>query len=163
MLWFKNKYNNISEELLKSVEENEGFSSKAYIDVLVANAPLHYGIPPDELAIIEKHLDKLKLTFGMGLTFITKKEAKKVTEMRLKAIKKQVIANYPYIKNNDVLDVLTEMAYQMGIRGLFGFEKMHIAIKNKEYSKARLEGLDSKWHNQTPRRAEILMGRLANC
>ena len=160
MSWFKNT--TIRDELLKSVEENEGMKEKPYIDPLVAQNPEHHGIPPDEFAIIEKHLDKLKLTFGMGLTFISKKEALKVTEMRLKGIKKNIVGIYPHIKNNDVLDILTEMAYQMGLSGLMGFINMHVAIENKDYKEAAKHGLDSKWNRQTPERAKRLMDKLAN-
>ena len=162
MLWFKNKYKTVSDELLKSVENEEGYVSKAYIDTLVKRNPEQHGIPLDEFAIIEKHLDKLKLTFGMGLTHITKEEALKVTEMRLEATKKQVMIDYPHIKNNSVLEVLTQMSYQLGRTGLAGFKKMLNAIKYKDYKEASLQGLQSKWHKQTPQRAERLMKKLLN-
>jgi len=161
MLWFKNKLITVRDELLKSVYDNEGFKEKPYIDVLVAKAPEQHGIPPDEFAVIEKHLDKLKLTIGIGLTYITKEESLKVIEMRLKGIKKEIVSNYPYIKNNDVLDILTEMAFQMGLRGLHGFKNMHKAIKAKDYKEAAKHGLLSKWNAQTPERSKRLMDRLA--
>ena len=78
MLWLKNNLTTISKELLKSVEGNEGMEEKPYIDVLVAQNPEQHGIPPDDFKTIEKHLSKLKLTFGIGLTFITHEEALKV-------------------------------------------------------------------------------------
>lgn len=148
--------------LIDSITENEGFEQKPYIDVLVAKAPEHHGIPPDELEIIQKHLDKLKLTFGYGLTYITKEEALLVSSIRLKDIASKVKHDYPYVDNGEVLEILTEMAYQMGITGLRGFKKMHQAIQYKHYGLAAAEGLNSKWNRQTPNRAKKLMQRLAN-
>jgi len=161
MLWFKSKYKTVRDELLKSVADNEGMSETPYIDVLVAQNPEHHGIPPDEFAIIKKHFDKLKVTIGIGFTNITKEEALKVTEMRLKALKKQVVTDYPYVKNNDVLDILTELAFQIGLNGLSKFKNMHKAIKAKDYKEARIHGLDSLWNKQTSNRAKRLMDRLA--
>ena len=161
MLWFKNEFTTVRAELLKSVKNNEGFEKYPYIDVLVDKAPEQHGIPPDDLKVIKKHLSKLKLTFGMGLTYITEEEALKVTEMRLKAIKTQIVNEYPHVRNENVLEVLTEMAYQMGMTGLKGFKKMHKAIKDEDYYEAKKHGLDSKWFRQTPKRAARLMNKLS--
>jgi len=155
MLWFKN-------ELLESTLDNEGFESKPYIDTLVNQAPEQHGIPPDELKIIKKHLDKLKLTFGYGLTYINKDEAKAVTDMRLKELKKQIKKEYPHVKKCQVLNILTEMSFQLGLRGLKGFKNMHKAIEAKDYKEASKHGLDSLWAKiQTPNRAKRLMDKLA--
>jgi len=54
--------------------------------------------------------------------------------------------------------VLINMAYQMGISGLFKFKKMFVALSNQDYNEASLEMLDSRWAKQTPDRAN----RLAN-
>jgi lysozyme len=161
MFWFKNKFTTVRAELLKSVSDNEGFKNQPYIDVLVAKAPEQHGIPSDEFAIIEKHFNKLKVTIGIGLTNITKEEALKVTEMRLKAIRKQIIDNYPHIKNNDVLDILTELSFQLGFRGMMGFKKMLNAIKHEDYKEASKQMIDSKWYSQTPNRAKRLSDKMA--
>lgn len=159
MLWF-NQINKIDKHFLRDVLNNEGMSETPYIDVLVKQNPEQHDIPPDELAIIEKHLDKLKLTFGIGLTYITEKEALKVTEMRLEEIKGQVIDDYPHITNRVVLDVLTEMQFQLGRNGLSKFKKMHKAIKDKEYVKAVSEMKNSAWYVQTPNRVNKLAQKL---
>lgn len=157
MLWF-NKNN----ELLESIKKNEGFESKPYIDVLVNQAPEQHGIPPDEFEIIKKHLNKLKLTFGHGFTYITEKEAEKVAQMRLKELETKVKENYPHVKNSTVLSVLTEMAFQLGLNGLSKFKKMHKAIQNKEYIIAANEMKNSKWFAQTPNRVKKLANLMKN-
>jgi len=48
---------------------------------------------------------------------------------------------------------LANMAFQMGIQGLFGFRRMLAALKRGDYSAAQREALDSKWAKQTPERA----------
>jgi len=49
---------------------------------------------------------------------------------------------------------LINMAYQLGLDGLFGFEKMIDAIKVEDWHAAWREALDSKWAREdTPERA----------
>jgi len=49
--------------------------------------------------------------------------------------------------------VLLSMQYQLGTRGLLGFNKMWIALRNFNYIEAERQALDSKWADQTPARA----------
>ena len=151
MYWWEDKRLTIKDELVKQVALHEGYEQNPYIDPLVRKAPEQHGIPPDDFKIIEKHFDKLKVTIGIGLTNITKDEAMKVTEMRLQSLRKQIVDNYPHIKNNTVLDVLTEMSFQIGLRGMFAFKKMHQAIKDKDYYKASNEMKNSRYYAQTKR------------
>lgn len=44
--------------------------------------------------------------------------------------------------------VIVELAYNCGVSGLFTFVKMIEALKEKDYTKARLELIDSKWRRQ---------------
>lgn len=53
-------------------------------------------------------------------------------------------------------EVVVEMAYQLGINRLSGFVKFRGAIANEDWERARTEMLDSRWHSQTPARAETL-------
>jgi lysozyme len=59
-----------------------------------------------------------------------------------------------------ILDVLTEMAFQMGWTGLHKFVKMFEAINNNDLELASREMLDSKWAKQTPGRANGLARKL---
>lgn len=57
-------------------------------------------------------------------------------------------------------EVLIEMAFQMGGRGLRSFKKTLAFIREGEHVAASNEMLDSKWHRkQTPKRAETLAER----
>lgn len=53
-------------------------------------------------------------------------------------------------------DVLTNMAFQIGVAGLLKFKKTLQYVKAGEYEKAAYEMLDSKWAKQTPSRAKEL-------
>ena len=46
-------------------------------------------------------------------------------------------------------DVLTEMTYQMGRKGMFGFKNMRKAIKSNDIGTAVSEMLDSQWSKKT--------------
>ena len=56
--------------------------------------------------------------------------------------------------------VLISMAYQMGINGLMKFKNMLAAIETQCWNDAAHEGLDSRWAQQTPERAERQMKTL---
>ena len=152
--------------LLDSVKKNEGFSSTPYIDPLVEKYPTRYNIPASELAIIKKHLDKLKLTFGHGFTFITEEEAEAVLELRLLKITKELKKRLTTFDDLsfDIQQMLLEMAYQIGVSGLLKFRKMLAAIERQDWCEAYEEGKDSKWYRQTPSRAlEVLKPLKERC
>lgn len=121
--------------LLQSTKDHEGFRSKPYQD--------HLG----------------NWTFGHGLTWISEEESSVIVEGRLKDIQDSLINNKGWITGHPpiVLDVLTEMAYQMGVQGVLNFKNMWQALDDGNYMKAAGEGLDSKWAKQTPERANQLM------
>jgi lysozyme len=48
---------------------------------------------------------------------------------------------------------LANMAFQLGINGLLNFRRMLSAIKDGDWTRARIEALDSRWASQTPARA----------
>ena len=52
--------------------------------------------------------------------------------------------------------VLINMAFQIGVQGLLKFKNTIKAYKHYDYEKAAEEMLDSKWANQTPKRARLL-------
>ena len=121
--------------LLQSTLDHEGFRSKPYKD--------HLG----------------NWTFGHGLTFITIEESITIVEGRLKDFQDSLINAKGWITGHPpiVLDVLTEMAYQMGLQGVLNFKNMWQALDDGKYIEAADHGLDSKWAKQTPERANQLM------
>lgn len=54
----------------------------------------------------------------------------------------------------DVRGALMEMAYQMGVDGVLGFQRMLAALERGDRAMAAADALDSVWHAQTPARCE---------
>jgi len=152
--------------LVNRVAEHEGFKSKPYIDPLVARNPEAYGISATDMEIIKNNLDKLTLTFGNGFTFLTEDESKLVLESRLKSIAKELDSKIPGFTSLpiDIQQMLTEMAYQLGVTGLLKFKHMLSAIEDRDWCDAYREGFDSRWARQTPKRArEVLKPVFDRC
>lgn len=137
-------------ELIEVIKSSEGFASKPYIDVLVKKNPQDYGISRIELQIIEKHLDKLKLTFGYGFTDISEIEASAVLELKIKVKIKELEKREPFLNKLPLEKqaILVEMCFQMGVSGVLGFTDMWKALKAGDYVKASEAILDSKWARQ---------------
>jgi lysozyme len=95
-------------------------------------------------------------TIGHGITSITYDESKHIVQGRIASIRKSILANREHLLNcpDEVLNVLTEMAFQMGIAGLMNFKNTLSALENEDYITASEEMLDSKWAIQTPERAK---------
>lgn len=53
-------------------------------------------------------------------------------------------------------DVITEMCFQLGYGGVSKFKRFLTAALQCKWQEAHDEMLDSKWHEQTPHRAEEL-------
>ena len=150
-------------KLLDEIQRHEGFQSQPYIDPLVAKNPIYHDIPLDDFQTIQRHWNKLKVTFGYGNTYITKEEAEMVLMMRVNKTRCEVKEAYPHIKNDEVIDILTNMAFQIGLTGLSNFRNMQSALKRNDLKSAKAHGLDSKWARlQTPHRAKELMDKLGS-
>lgn len=61
-----------------------------------------------------------------------------------------------YSLNGPRKAVLVNMVFQLGLGGVSKFKKMIDALSRKDYEEAANQMLDSKWHRQTPNRAERL-------
>lgn len=120
--------------LLDRVLEHEGFERKPYQD--------HLG----------------NWTFGHGLTFITKDESQYIVDKRLADFTERHISKRAWLADRPpvVLEVVTEMAYQMGFAGTNAFVNMWLALYDKNYTRAATEMLDSRWAKQTSGRANEL-------
>lgn len=102
---------------------------------------------------------KGKRTIGYGFNIdagIPEDEARMLMHMRLEKIDKEYKKIFPWYKEMDEFrqDILIDMAYQMGVEGVCGFTNFIKACSVKDWMKASLEMLDSKWAKKdTPERA----------
>ena len=102
-------------------------------------------------------------TVGYGSRMpITKEEAELLLEHRLKAMKAQLTS---YLYDLDIKpeawDILFNMAYQLGVKGVLNFKNMIKALKDNDYKEASIQMLDSLWAKQTPNRAKRLSDRMS--
>jgi len=144
--------------IIDSVKMNEGFEAKPYIDPLAIEK-----IPADEYAIIVKNWDDLKVTFGHGHTYISKKGSETLIVLKIERIKKVLSKKIDFFTTApiEVQDVLCEMAYQMGVYGLLKFHNTLHHLKHEYYEMASAEMLDSIWaREQTSNRARELSSRI---
>jgi lysozyme len=128
-------------DLLASVLEHEGFREKPY------------------------QCSEGVWTIGHGLTYLTESESEEIVANRLEDLYDRLeeelnLDSYLWGTRVRILDVLTEMAFQMGWTGLHKFVKMFEAINNNDLELASREMLDSKWAKQTPGRANGLARKL---
>ena len=106
-----------------------------------------------------------KLTIGYGLnleTGMTEEEASAILSIRISNISRALKEKQRWIRHAppEVLDVLTNMAYQMGLTGLLKFKRTLGCLRKEEYIEASLEMLDSEWYLQSKSRAKRLSVRI---
>ena len=102
-------------------------------------------------------------TVGYGTRMpITKEEAELLLEYRLKGMKAQLTGYlYDIDIKDEAWDILFNMSYQIGVKGVLNFKNMIKALKNNDYKEASIQMLDSLWAKQTPNRAKRLSDRMS--
>ena len=142
----------MSEVLKKRIRDHEGFRDTIYLDTL-KKATIGYGhLVTDEddfeegrqypkeilLAVFEKDFEKAQNGADQLVGHIT--------ELHIEA------------KN-----IVTEMIFQLGTQGVRNFKNMLSALAERDYQRASLEMLDSRWHKQTKNRCESLAKLMSQC
>ena len=97
-------------------------------------------------------------TIGYGTRLpLSEKEAEMILEYRLNILKSNLSSSlYMLDIDKKAWDILYNMVYQMGVKGVLNFKNMIKALEAKDYKRAGDEMLDSKWAKQTPARANRL-------
>ncbi|WP_294967128.1 glycoside hydrolase family protein [Sulfurimonas sp.] len=98
-------------------------------------------------------------TIGYGTKLpITKKGAELLIQLRLNEKIDRLHKKLDWLDEQPqtVKEILYDMAYQMGVTKIMAFKKTLAYIKDKDYTNAAKEMLDSGWANQTPKRAKRL-------
>ena len=63
---------------------------------------------------------------------------------------------------DEVQQILVNMMFNMGRTRLAGFKNFRKALEDENWSRAAVEGRDSRWYRQVTNRAERLMERMEN-
>lgn len=122
-------------QLLHQIKRHEGFSGKPYLDT-VGRTTIGYG----------RNLDARPLTEDEGARLLEQDLLRLETRLDL-AVRE--MESYCLARRA----ALVNMAYNLGVRGLFGFRKMWRAIDRGDWEEAADEALDSRWAVQVKVRA----------
>ena len=104
--------------------------------------------------IYKDHLGKDTIGYGT-LMPLTEKECELLLIHRLDKLKDEIFDKKSIVAllSENRQDVIFEMCYQMGVRGVLNFKMMWKAIEQGDYKEASKQMLDSRWAEQTPQRA----------
>ena len=134
-----------SKSLKLRIKKNEGYSNKPYKDQL-GFYTIGYGhlIKPNE----EKYFYNKYKKNHFETLFITDFEKSNNEYKKLFNKKKY---------NSKEKDLLIEMLFQLGPKGVMGFKKMLFYLDKKQKYMTCLEMMNSLWYKQTPKRVEDLI------
>ncbi len=128
----------MASQAIENIEREEGFRGTVYKDSLGFDT-LGYGT---KMPIIEE-------------------EAELILIYRFEIMQKELDEK---LKNRKIetkaMDILYEMAYQLGVPRVLKFKNMLNALENGDFLEASKQMLDSAWHRQTPERCERLAERM---
>ena len=123
------------DRLISRLKKHEGFSGLPYEDT-TGNLTIGYGtklpIEPGEAELLLKH--------------------------RLYRKRSELIQKWNEFLSlpGSVQEIVLEMCYQLGVNGFLTFKKTIKYLEDRQWKKASIEMLDSKWARQTPNRANEL-------
>ena len=129
------------ENLVKQLKRHEGFRSKPYKDT-VGKSTIGYGCNLDDRGITEQEAEYILLN-----------DVKKI---------RAELSDHDVYKNlsPERQDVLVNMAFNMGLAGLFKFKRTLKSVEEGEYVTASKQMLESKWARQVGRRAVELADQM---
>ena len=135
------RYNNLK----KRIKKNEGFSTKPYKDQL-GFMTIGFGhlILPNEKYLLKNKINKKLLDKIFLQDF---KKSLQNFDMFLK----------PFSSNTRDSELLIEMVFQIGIKGVLRFEKLLHFMRTKNKYLVCFEMMSSLWYKQTPNRVRRLI------
>ena len=125
-------------DILKEIKKHEGFRSKVY-KCTEGYDTIGYGFAIKDLEMDENIAE-----------LILMKKIKKLLE--------RIIKTFSWFKDSpkEIQYVVTNMCYQLGLKGFSKFKKTIYLLETEQYEEASIEMLDSLWAKQTPNRAKEL-------
>ena len=91
-------------------------------------------------------------TFGHGFTYLTIEESRTVLRLKIDKLRADLHHDIKHLSPARQ-DVIINMAYNLGLGGLFGFKMMWAALYRGDYDTAADEMLNSRWARQVKGRA----------
>lgn len=136
----------------QKTKEFEGFRSEIYLIAGVKHIGYGFNLEDPKIKSI------IPQDIRMGQRPITKKEADRIFDLIYKDAAKDAIEYIGSDKFDRLAqpqkEILTDMAYNIGLPRLKKFKKLHAAIIDNDCRKAVIEMKDSQWYAQVKRRAK---------
>ena len=131
-------------DLLEEIKKHEGFKSTVY-QCTEGYETIGYGF-----AIKDLYLDE--------------DIAELILMRKIQKLLERIIAAFSWFENSpkEVKFVVTNMCYQLGLRGFSKFKQTIYYLETEQYEEASLEMLDSLWAKQTPNRAKELSEQISS-
>ena len=136
----------MTETLEERIKRHEGLRLKPYKDTR-GHETIGYG---------HKMTAKEKVDLADGITLEKAEALFKADLLVAKNMASIAVGRYYGALHPIARDVVIEMTFQMGMRGVLGFRKMLRALDVQDYATAADEMLDSDWNKQTPKRCQAL-------
>jgi lysozyme len=124
----------------------------------------------DEGEVLHAYQDHLGYwTIGVGILIdgrkgggITREESAYLLANRIASKTAELTEALPWVADLDAVrrDGLLNMAFQLGVPGLLGFHNSLALIKAGRYDEAGAALEQSKWHSQTPDRADRVIKQI---
>ena len=132
--------------LVDSVKKNEGYRPRVYRCTGKSTA--------DNRGSDEGY-DTIGYGFAIKDLHLDEDICDMILERKLGELKLRIHKNFEFVLDlpESVQDVVVEMCYQMGVYGFSCFKKTIAYLQDKQWEKASIEMLDSRWADQTPARA----------
>ena len=129
-------------KLIESIKQHEGYVGIVYKDSLGIDT-IGYGFAIKDLELDE---DICEI----------------ILERKVKDLQDRVDNKFNWYRYMppEIKDIVLEMCYQMGVYGFSCFKKTIAYLQNKQWEKASVEMLDSRWAQQTPNRAQEMSNRV---
>jgi len=144
----------IDDSIIEHIKEYEGYSAVAYRDS-VGKLTVGYGRNLDDNPLTDNELISLFQVAVCASGDMVDDFFLTMLENDIHAHQKEMMEEIPWASgvSEDVLLVMTDMAYNLGIPTLLSFEGMLHSIYNEDYETATYELLDSQYAEQVKTRA----------
>ena len=141
------------EAIDQEIEQEEGFKTNFYLCTAGHNTfGFGYNADANPLHLSKEYLDNVRKNG------ITRDEAETLLIQMIDEVQKTLLVKIEGFSNLDRVrqDVLTDMAYNIGVSGLLKFKNTLAHIRAGLYDEAANEMLDSNWAHQVHGRANKL-------
>ena len=131
-------------DLLEEIKKHEGFKSTVYQ--------------------CTEGYDTIGYGFAIKDLYLDEDIAELILMRKIQKLLERIIAAFSWFENSpkEVKFVVTNMCYQLGLRGFSKFKQTIYYLETEQYEEASLEMLDSLWAKQTPNRAKELSEQISS-